>query len=62
MAEETKGTSRRGFLKLAGSAAPAALVAATAAPTQAAANPVDLSSSVMQDTDHTRAYFASARF
>ena len=62
MAEETKGTSRRGFLKLAGSAAPAALVAATASPTQAAANPVDLSSSVMQDTDHTRAYFASARF
>ena len=63
MAEETKGTSRRGFLKFAGTAAPAAIVAATtAAPTTAAANPVDLSSSVMQDTDHTRAYFASARF
>ena len=62
MAEETKGTSRRGFLTLAGSAAPAALLAATTAPAQAAASPVDLSSSVMQDTDHTRAYFASARF
>ena len=63
MAEDTKGTSRRGFLKLAGTAAPAAVVAAaTAAPTTAAANPVDLSSNTMQDTDHTRAYFASARF
>lgn len=63
MAEETNVTSRRGFLKFAGTAAPVAIVAATtAAPTTAAANPVDLSSSVMQDTDHTRAYFASARF
>ncbi|MBU0779652.1 twin-arginine translocation pathway signal protein [Loktanella salsilacus] len=63
MTDDTKGTNRRGFLKLAGTAAPAAIVAAaTAAPTTAAANPVDLSSSVMQDTDHTRAYFASARF
>ena len=63
MTDDTKGTNRRGFLKLAGTAAPAAIVAAaTAAPTTAAANPVDLSFSVMQDTDHTRAYFASARF
>ena len=64
MAEDTQGTSRRGFLKLGVTAAPAAIVAATtaAAPTSAAANPVDLSSSTMQDTDHTRAYFASARF
>jgi hypothetical protein len=50
MTDDTKGTNRRGFLKLAGTAAPAAIVAAaTAAPTTAAANPVDLSSSVMQD-------------
>lgn len=62
MANETQGTNRRGFLKLAGTAAPAAIVAATTVPAAAAANPVDLSSSTMQDTDHTRAYFASARF
>ncbi|MDO7705547.1 MAG: twin-arginine translocation pathway signal protein, partial [Loktanella sp.] len=30
--------------------------------TQAAAQPVDLSSDKMQDTEHTRAYLASARF
>ncbi len=63
MANDKDSTSRRGFLKLAGTVAPAAVVAvATAAPTTAAANPVDLSSSTMQDTDHTRAYLASARF
>jgi hypothetical protein len=63
MTDDTKGTNRRGFLKLAGTAAPAAIVAAaTAAPQSASANPVDLASSKMQDTDHTRAYFASARF
>ena len=63
MATDTNGTSRRGFLKLAGTAAPAAIVAATtAAPTQASANPVDLSSTTMQDTVHTRAYLDSARF
>ncbi|WP_394153160.1 twin-arginine translocation signal domain-containing protein [Loktanella salsilacus] len=63
MTDDTKGTNRRGFLKLAGTAAPAAIVAATtAAPQSAAASPVDLASSTMQDTDHTRAYFDSARF
>jgi len=63
MANEDTGKTRRDFLKLAGTAAPAAIVAATAgAPTTAAALPVDLSSSTMQDTDHTRAYLASARF
>lgn len=61
MANENKdGASRRDFLKL-GVAAPAAVAAATSG-TATAAQPVDLSSNKMQDTEHTRAYLASARF
>ena len=54
------GTNRRDFLKL-GVAAPAA-AAVAASGTAAAAQPVDLNSDKMQDTAHTRAYLASARF
>jgi hypothetical protein len=57
-----EATSRRDFLKLAGTAAPAiAVVAATGAST-AEAMPADLQSEKIQDTAHTRAYFDSARF
>lgn len=57
------GTSRRGFLKLAGTGAPLAAVAVvTSGGTEAEAAEPDLSSSTMQDTAHTRAYFASAKF
>ena len=56
------GTSRRDFLKIAGTAAPAAAVALTAGATVAEASPADLSSETMQDTAHTRAYLDSARF
>ncbi len=56
-----EATSRRDFLKLAGTAAPA-VVAATVAGTTAEANAPDLQSEKMQDTAHTRAYFDSARF
>ena len=59
---QEKEASRRDFLKLAGSAAPAAVVAAATAGTQAEAAEPDLSSSTMQDTAHTRAYYAAARF
>ncbi|MGC1494763.1 MAG: twin-arginine translocation signal domain-containing protein [Sulfitobacter sp.] len=63
MTEQTKGASRRDFLKFAGTAAPAAAVAVVAGSgTQAAAQPVDLSSETMQDTAHTRAYLESTRF
>lgn len=62
MTEETKGTSRRNFLKLAGTAAPAAVAVAAGTTTQAAAQPADLSSEKMQDTAHTRAYLESTRF
>jgi hypothetical protein len=58
---EKKASSRRDFLKLAGTTAPAAAVA-LATTTAAEAQPVDLTSEKMQDTDHTRAYLDSARF
>lgn len=56
------GTNRRDFLKLAGTAAPAAAVVVAAGGTAAEAAPVDLSSDKMQDTTHTRAYLDSTRF
>ena len=57
-----KASSRRDFLKLAGSAAPAAAVAAATSGTEAEAAEPDPSSDRMQDTAHTRAYYAAARF
>lgn len=56
------GTSRRDFLKIAGTAAPAAAVALATGTTAAEASPADLTSEKMQDTAHTRAYLDSARF
>ncbi len=56
------GTSRRDFLKLAGTTAPVAAVALASGTTAAEAQPVDLTSEKMQDTAHTRAYLDSARF
>ncbi|MBT8153173.1 twin-arginine translocation signal domain-containing protein [Epibacterium ulvae] len=60
---EDGGKSRRNFLKLAATTAPAAAlaVATTGTDAQAAAEP-DLSSNKMQDTAHTRAYYESIRF
>jgi hypothetical protein len=62
MTDKTKGASRRDFLKLAGTAAPAAVAVVAGGATQAAVQPVDLSSEKMQDSAHTRAYFESTRF
>lgn len=56
------GATRRDFLKLAGTTAPAAAVALAAGPKAAEAAEPDLSETRMQDTAHTRAYFDSARF
>lgn len=53
--------SRRNFLMLATAAAPAA-VAATALSGTAALAEAPAPKSGLQDTEHTRAYFASARF
>jgi len=55
------GASRRDFLKLAATGAPAIAVAAATAGTAEAAAP-DSASGGMQDTAHTRAYYESARF
>ncbi|WP_435230402.1 ubiquinol-cytochrome c reductase iron-sulfur subunit N-terminal domain-containing protein [Pseudopelagicola sp. nBUS_20] len=54
--------SRRDFLKIASAAAPAAAAAVVMAPQMSEAQAVDLSSTTMQDTAHTRAYYNSARF
>jgi hypothetical protein len=65
MSENSKSTaSRRDFLKLAATSAPAAVVVvlATGGTAQAEAAPVDLTSNTMQDTAHTRAYLESTRF
>lgn len=63
MADTKQGTTRRNFLKIAGTAVPGVVAVATGSTAEAAAPaPVDLSSQVMQDTQHTRAYLESARF
>ena len=63
MATKTEGgKSRRDFLKLAGTAAPAVAAAVAAGGSVAQAAEPDLSSDKMQDTAHTRAYLESTRF
>lgn len=60
--KEDAQTSRRDFLKLAGTTAPAAVAAVAVGSAPAEAAEPDLSSDRMQDTAHTRAYYDSARF
>ena len=62
MTDQKEGTSRRDFLKIAGTAAPAAVLAVSSSGAAQAAAPADLSSETMQDTAHTRAYLESTRF
>lgn len=63
MVQKSEGdTNRRDFLKLAGTAAPAAAIAVAAGSGTAQAAEVDPTSDKMQDTAHTRAYLDSARF
>ena len=59
--EKKKGASRRDFLKLAGTTAPAAAVAVAAGTTEAAAEEAP-SSLGLQKTEHVKQYLASARF
>ncbi len=54
------GATRRDFLKLAGTSAPAA-VAAAAVGTQAAADEAP-TGSALKKTEHVKKYLASARF
>ncbi|WP_171098533.1 MULTISPECIES: ubiquinol-cytochrome c reductase iron-sulfur subunit N-terminal domain-containing protein [unclassified Ruegeria] len=59
--KKEEGATRRDFLKLAGTAAPAAVAAASlTGEAEAAELPVD--DTRMQDTAHTRAYIESTRF
>jgi hypothetical protein len=63
MTKKTEATSsRRDFLKLAGTAAPAAVAAVAVSGTEAEASETLKSDGRMQDTAHTRAYLASTRF
>ena len=63
MSKKTEdGASRRDFLKLAASGAPAVAVVTAVTGGQAEAAEPDLASSRIQDTAHTRAYLDSARF
>lgn len=59
MTDKTTDESRRGFLKMAATAPVAA--AATAAGTEAATAEA-APGSALPDTEHTRTYYASARF
>ena len=59
MAEDKDGASRRDFLKMAGTAAPAAAVAVAAGGEAKAAAP---KAGAIQDTEHTRKYLETARF
>ena len=63
MAEsDTKGPTRRAML-LAGLGAPAAAaMAATGGEPAEAATTDDRGNALMRETEHTRAYFATARF
>ena len=56
------GATRRDFLKMAATGAPAVAIATAATTGTAEAAEPDLTSDKMQDTAHTRAYFDSARF
>jgi anaerobic selenocysteine-containing dehydrogenase len=60
--KQEDGTSRRDFLKLAGTAAPAAVAVATLSGTDAEAAALPVDETRIQDTAHTRAYLDSARF
>lgn len=60
--KQDDGTSRRNFLKLAGTAAPAAVAAAALSGTDAEAAALPVDETRIQDTEHTRAYLDSARF
>lgn len=63
MSEKTEASaSRRDFLKLAGTAAPAAVAAVAVSGTEAEAAETPRANGRMQDTAHTRAYLASTRF
>jgi hypothetical protein len=60
-ATDTTDKGRRDFLKLATAAAPAAMAAAVVGTTAATAQAAPKATG-LQDSEHTRTYFATARF
>ena len=62
MSEERKGTSRRDFLRLASTAAPAAAVATMAGTGEANAAPAEGRGQGYRETEHVKKYLDSARF
>lgn len=60
MKNDETGQSRRDFLKLAGTAAPAAAAVAALAPQEAGAE--EASGEGLKKTEHVRRYLESARF
>ncbi len=59
--KKKEGASRRDFLKLAGTSAPAAVAAVAVGTGEAAADEAQ-SGSGLKKTDHVKKYLASARF
>ncbi|MGF1500923.1 MAG: twin-arginine translocation pathway signal protein [Paracoccaceae bacterium] len=62
MEDTTKAASRRDFLKLATTAAPAAAVAAVAGGTAEEASAAQPTALGLRKTEHVRKYLESARF
>ena len=62
MSDDRKGSSRRDFLKLASTAAPAAAVAAVAGGDDAEAAANSGSATGYRKTEHVKKYLDSARF
>lgn len=60
-ADTPQAPSRRDLLKLAAAGAPAAAIAAVTGPAAAQAD-APVQDGVLRDTEHTRAYYAAARF
>ncbi len=61
--DQSEAQSRRSFLKLAATTAPAALAATTLVGTSAEAGMAELQDAAgLQDTAHTRAYLESTKF
>ncbi len=61
MTKDDTGKSRRDFLKLAGTAAPAVIAAAAMGPDAAEAAEIDQGDG-LRKTEHVKQYLASARF
>ena len=62
MEDKTTGKSRRDFLKLAGTSAPAAVAALAASTSVAEASDEPETALGLQKTEHVKKYLASARF